>query len=298
MTELFPLPNVEFSSPPSHNATQEHDHSSQDFIKQPPDNATQEHENSLQDSTATESSTNNSFPTTNDLQTKVPRRNPPRDRQPPAKTNDYVSYTAKYSIDDFLTYKKLSPSHTAFLTALSNVHDPKTFQEAQSQAIWRKAMQEELAALVENKTWSIVSLPKGKHAVGSRWVFKTKFNSDGSVDRHKARLVAQGFTQQYGSLSQMDVKNAFLHGDLEEEVFMKLPPGHPQSGQHNLVCKLNKSIYGLKQSPRAWHAKLSTALECLGFSKSSGDSSLYVRLGKFEKLAVLIYVDDVGLKKA
>ncbi|GKF31086.1 retrovirus-related pol polyprotein from transposon RE2 [Tanacetum coccineum] len=202
-----------------------------------------------------------------------------------------------------MTYNKLSPSHAAFLTALSNVHDPKTFQEAQSQAVWRKAMQEELAALVENKTWSIVSLPKGKHDVGSRWVFKTKFNSDGSVDRHKARLVSQGFTQQYGvdyketfapivkmttirvllfvtinngwSLSQMDVKSAFLHGDLEE-VFMKLPPGHPQSGQNNLVCKLNKSFYGLKQSPRAWHAKLSTVLECLGFSKSSGDSSLYV----------------------
>ncbi|GKG33445.1 retrovirus-related pol polyprotein from transposon RE2, partial [Tanacetum coccineum] len=91
----------------------------------------------------------------------------------------------------------------------------------------------------------------------------------------------------------MDVKNAFLHGDLEEEVFMKLPPEHPQSGQLNLVCKLNKSIYGLKQSPRAWHAKLSTTLECLGFSKSSGDYSLYVRLGKFEKLAVLIYVNDL-----
>ncbi|GKE15691.1 hypothetical protein Tco_1423268, partial [Tanacetum coccineum] len=151
-----------FTSPPSHNVTQEHEHSSQDFIEQPPNNATQEHENSLQDSTATESSTNNSFSTTNDLQIEVPRRNPPRDRQPPAKMNDYVSYTTKYPISYFLTYKKLSPSHTAFLTTLSNVHYPKTFQEAQS----RKAMQEELAALVENKTWSIVSLPKGKHAVG------------------------------------------------------------------------------------------------------------------------------------
>nr|GEZ66931.1 hypothetical protein [Tanacetum cinerariifolium] len=139
-------------SPPSHNVTQEHEHSSQDSIERPPDNATQEHENSLQDSTSIKSSTNNSFPDTNDLQTEVPRRNPQRDRQPHAKMNDYVSYTTKYPIDDFLTYKKLSPSHAAFLTDLSNVHDPKTFQEAQSQDVWRKAMQEELVALVENKT--------------------------------------------------------------------------------------------------------------------------------------------------
>lgn len=140
-------------------------------------------------------------------------------------------------------------------------------------------MDEELNALAENKTWSIVPLPHGKHAVGSRWVFKTKFNSDGTIDLHKARLVAQGFTQKFvvdyketfalvakmttvrvllsvainngWSMSQMDVKNAFLHGDLEEEVFMKLPPGHSYSGNPNLVYKLHKSIYGLKQSPRA-----------------------------------------------
>ena len=91
----------------------------------------------------------------------------------------------------------------------------------------------------------------------------------------------------------MDVKNAFLYGDLEEEVFMKLPPGHPRSGDTNLVSKLHKSIYGLKQSPRAWHAKLSSALESLGFLKSFADSSLYVRLGQVEKLMVLIYVDDL-----
>lgn len=162
----------------------------------------------------------------------------------------------------------MSPSYSAFLTTISNVHDPKTFQEAQTQAVWKQAMEDELTALAENNTWIIMPLPSGKQAVGCRWVFKTKFRSDGSIDRHKARLVAQGFTQKYGvdyketfahvakmttirvllsvainngwSLSQMDVKNAFLHGDLEEEVFMKLPPGHPRSGDPNLVCKLYK----------------------------------------------------------
>jgi hypothetical protein len=149
-------------------------------------------------------------------------------------------------------------------------------------------MTEELSALVDNKTWSIMPLLEGKHAVGCRWIFKTKFNSDGTIERYKARFLAQRVSQKFGidykesftpvvkmtiirvllfvvinqgwSLYQMDVRNAFLHGELEEEVFMKLPPGHPQSHSSNLICKLHKSIYGLKQSPQAWHAKLSVAL--------------------------------------
>ena len=91
----------------------------------------------------------------------------------------------------------------------------------------------------------------------------------------------------------MDVKNAFLHGDLEEEVYMKLPPGHPQTHRPDLVCKLHKSIYGLKQSPRAWYAKLSSVLESIGFKRSNADSSLFVRTGGMGKLVVLIYVDDL-----
>jgi hypothetical protein len=91
----------------------------------------------------------------------------------------------------------------------------------------------------------------------------------------------------------MDVSNVFLHGDLEEEVFMKLPPGHPQSGNFMLVCKLHKSIYGLKQSSRAWHAKLSIAFEGLGFTRSIADFSLFIQLGYAHKLVVLIYVNDL-----
>uniref|UniRef100_A0A6N2MZF3 Integrase catalytic domain-containing protein n=1 Tax=Salix viminalis TaxID=40686 RepID=A0A6N2MZF3_SALVM len=250
-----------------------------------------------------------------------PKRNPPRERRCPAKFQDYEAYTVRYHISNYLDYSQLSPLYLAFLTAISSEHEPKNFKEAQSQQVWRTAMDEELAALAENKTWSIVPLPKGKHAVDSRWIYKTKFNSDGSINRHKARLVAQGFTQEFGVdyketfapvakmttvrvllsvsinngwfLSQMDVKNAFLHGDLEEEVFMKLPPDRSLSATPNLVCKLHKSIYGLKQSPRAWHAKHSGALATLGFSKSAADSSLYVRFKNADKLMVLIYVDDL-----
>ncbi|XP_068304379.1 uncharacterized mitochondrial protein AtMg00810-like [Pyrus communis] len=137
-------------------------------------------------------------------------------------------------------------------------------------------MAEELQALHENNTWTIMKLPKGKKAVGSCWVYKIKFHSYGTIERHKARLVARGFTQTYGvdyketfapvakmntmrvllsvainntwPLFQMDVKNTFLHGELEEEVFMKIPLGHPQSNNPDLVCRLHKAIYGLKQS--------------------------------------------------
>ena len=251
----------------------------------------------------------------------APRRNPPRARLCPSKFQDYAAFTVRYPVSNYLNYSKLSPAYSAFLSGISNDHEPRNFADAQSQPVWRKAMEEELTALNDNQTWSLVPLPKGKHVVGSRWIYKTKFNSDGSVNRYKARLVAQGFTQEFGVdyketfapvakmttvrvllsvsvnngwfLSQMDVKNAFLHGDLEEEVFMKLPPGHPLSATPNLVCKLHKSIYGLKQSPRAWHAKLSGALATLGFNKSSADSSLYVRFKNDDKLMVLIYVDDL-----
>ncbi|KAI5337174.1 hypothetical protein L3X38_016443 [Prunus dulcis] len=182
-------------------------------------------------------------------------------------------------------------------------------------------MREELQALDENCTWSIVKLPHGKKAVGCKWVYKTKFKSDGSLERHKARLVAKGFTQTFGvdyketfapvakmntvrvllsvavnndwSLFQMDVKNAFLHGELEEEVYMSLPPGHPQEKQEGMVCKLHKAIYGLKQSPRAWYAKLSSVLESVKFQRSFADSSLFVKDENGSKLIVLIYVDDI-----
>ena len=157
--------------------------------------------------------------------------------------------------------------------------------------------------------------------MGSKWIYKIKFHSDGSIERHKARLVARGFTQTYvvdfketfapvakmntvrvllsvdvnkgWPLYQMDVKNAFLHGDLENEVYMKLPPGHPQSSEPGMVCKLYKSIYGLKQSPRAWYAKLSSVLEGAGFQRSNADSSMFIRTGVAGKLVVLIYVDDL-----
>jgi hypothetical protein len=95
------------------------------------------------------------------------------------------------------------------------------------------------------------------------------------------------------SLYQMDVKNAFLHGDLEEDVYMKIPPGHSREKEQGMVCKLHKALYGLKQSPRAWYSKLSSVLIASGFKRSHADSSLFVRTGKVGRLIVLVYVDDL-----
>lgn len=154
-------------------------------------------------------------------------------------------------------------------------------------------MDSEIQALKANQTWEIVDLPKGKKAIGSKWVYKIKFKSDGTLERFKARLVAKGYNQKYGIdyeetfspvikmptvrcmlaiaashkwiIHQLDINNAFLHGDLYEVVYMKMPEGLPNP--RNQVCLLKKSIYGLKQASRQWHAKLATELKGLGFDQ-------------------------------
>ena len=182
-------------------------------------------------------------------------------------------------------------------------------------------MKEELKALEKNKTWVIVQLPKDKKPVGCRCVYKIKYNSDGTIERYKARLVAKGYTQTYGidyqetfapvakmntvrillsvainngwNLYQMDVKNAFLQGTLEEEVYMTLPPGHIKENDTNIVCRLNKSIYGLKQSSRAWYGKLSHFLIYCGFKVSQSDTSLFSKHENNDTTIILVYVDDI-----
>ena len=161
-------------------------------------------------------------------------------------------------------------------------------------------MKEELDALSKNHTWDLVTLPPRKSVVGCKWIYKIKTRSDGFIERYKARLVAKGFTQEYGidyeatfapvacissvralltivtaskwDLFQMDVKNAFLNGDLSEEVYMQPPPG--LSVESNKVCHLRRVLYGLKQAPRAWFAKFSSTISRLGYMASHYDSAL------------------------
>ncbi|KAG7585392.1 Retrotransposon gag domain [Arabidopsis thaliana x Arabidopsis arenosa] len=166
---------------------------------------------------------------------------------------------------------------------------------------------------------------QGKVAVGCKWVFTIKFHADGSIERYKARLVAKGYTQQEGidftdtfspvakmvtvklllslapkmqwSLHQLDISNAFLNGDLVEEIYMKLPPGYAElmgiEVSPNAVCRLHKSIYGLKQASRQWFLKFSSTLVGFGFDKCHGDHTLFVKEVNGNFLVVLVYVDDI-----
>lgn len=180
-------------------------------------------------------------------------------------------------------------------------------------------MIEEMEALHANQTWDLVSLPPGKQVVGCRWVFVIKYHADGTVERLKARLVAKCYTQTYGidydetfspvakipsvrvlislasrfrwTLHQLDVKNAFLHGDLQEEVYMEQPPGFVAQGEK--VCKLRKALYGLKQSPRAWFGRFSDAVVSFGMRRCSVDHSVFSMSSKAGCVILLVYVDDI-----
>lgn len=181
-------------------------------------------------------------------------------------------------------------------------------------------MRTEIDALDENGTWTIETLPPGKKAIGCKWVFRLKFKADGTLERYKARLVVLGNNQVEGTdfdetfipvakmttvrmflevaaakdwpVHQMDVHNAFLHGDLEEEVYMQLPPGF-RTNDKTQVCRLHKSLYGLRQAPRCWFAKLSSALKDYGFRQSVPDYSLFTYAHGSKRIYVLVYVDDL-----
>ncbi|RVW26161.1 Retrovirus-related Pol polyprotein from transposon TNT 1-94 [Vitis vinifera] len=168
-----------------------------------------------------------------------------------------------HPIGNYVTYEGLSPSYRAFATSLDDTQVPNTIQEALKISEWKKAVQDEIDALEKNGTWTITDLPVGKRPVGCKWIFTIKYKADGSVERFKARLVARGFTQSYGidyqetfapvaklntirillslavnqdwCLQQLDIKNAFLNGDLEEEVYMEIPPGFEESMAKNQV---------------------------------------------------------------
>jgi hypothetical protein len=220
----------------------------------------------------------------------------------------------------FLSYSRFSPSHLTFLHALTSSVEPSCYSTALRHSHWREAMSNELRALEANSTWTLEPLPPDKKPIGCKWVFKTKLNADGSIERYKARLVAKGYTQiegldyhetfapvakmttirfllavaatQQWIIHQLDVNNAFLHGDLDEEVYMTPPPGYCPKGETR-VCRLRKSLYGLKQASRNWFFKLTTVLLDAGFTQSQADHSLFTLVSTTSITIVLVYVDDI-----
>lgn len=199
--------------------------------------------------------------------------------------------------------------------------EPKTLKQAINCADadkWKKAMQDEIKSINQNKTWDLVKLPKNKRAIGCKWVYKLKRDESGHVCTYKARLVAQGFSQKFGEdydevfapvarsatfrilmsvagvnnyhVKQFDVKTAFLNGDIEEEIYMRQPPGF-ENGTN--VCKLKKSLYGLKQAARAWNKVYHEAVIGFGFNQSEVDKCLYSMKKGNDVCYMIVHVDDI-----
>lgn len=212
----------------------------------------------------------------------------------------------------------LSGSYRELLMHATQV-DPQTYKEAMSRPDakqWEIAMQEELKSHEENKTWILVTRPRNRRTVKCKWVFVIK--ADG---RYKARLVAKGFTQVQGidfqetfspvaryeairfllahaalenwEIEAMDIKTAFLYGELDEEIYMEQPEGFVEKGKEHMVCKLQKAIYGLKQASRTWNQKLHQTLIGIGFARTRSDAGVYVYEQKKGHMILIVYVDDL-----
>lgn len=206
-------------------------------------------------------------------------------------------------------------------TGSGDTTEPRNITDALSKSHWLKAVEEAMQALYLNKTWRLVSREPHMNVFGFKWVFKTKLKADGTIDRHKTRLVAKGYNQIEGldfedtfspvvkattirfiltlatvrkwPLRQLDLKNAFLHGRLKETVYMEQPPRLKDNTTPNHVCLLQRAINGLKQAPKAWFQRFSEALLHLGFHGSHADSSLFVLRKNTGIIVLLLYVDDI-----
>lgn len=257
-----------------------------------------ESRNDFEDSSNFEDATNNSFdPTWNSNVSSDIQLSPQSPRPIRATRNPNPTYVA------------------------NKVCEPRTFKQASEcddKEKWKVAMDEEMESMSRNKVWSECDLPAGRTAIGCKWVYKIKRDENGKIVRHKARLVAQGFTQIYGVdydevfsptarsttlrcflsfagiqnyvVKHYDIKTAFLNGTLDEEIYMKQPPGYTEN--NNKVLRLKKCIYGLKQAARVWNKTLNEVLINIGFSQTETDKCLYVLNNGNHICYLLIHVDD------
>lgn len=213
------------------------------------------------------------------------------------------------------------------MTGMLYTAEPYNFHEASKNCEWKEEMKEEYEPSIKNNTWNLVKLPHGKQPIGCRWLFKLKFKADGSIDKHKARLVAKGYSQKEGidfeetfppvaelntirliialatkhhwKIHQLDVKSAFLNGDLKEEVYLIQPDGFVKKGEEHLVCRLNKSLYGLKQAPRSWYEKIDSFFLMHGYKQSKNYPNFYsVFNDEGTTLLISLYVDDLIMTRS
>lgn len=226
-----------------------------------------------------------------------------------ALSDDYIVYLQEHEVENGMS--KDDPINFRQAMESSNSHK------------WIEAMNEEYKSMQDNKVWELVSLPVGAKPVGCKWIFKTKRDSNGNVKRYKARLVVKGFTQKEGidfketfspvsskdsfrtimalvayfdlELHQMDVKTAFLNGDIKETIYMVQPENFVSGDPKNMVCKLTKSIYGLKQASRQWYFKFHQVLTSYGFETNVVDECVYHKFSGSKYIFLVLYVDDILL---
>eukprot|EP00253_Pinus_taeda_P006096 PITA_06096 len=165
-----------------------------------------------------------------------------------------------------------------------HVDDPIHFEDAIKDKKWIEAMDEEMNAIERKKTWDLVELPIGKEVIGVKWVYKTKSNAEGKIERHKARLVVKGYKQQY----RRDYEETFA-----PVARMETPLGYEKKGEEHKVCKLKKALYGMKPAPRAWYNRIDSYLLDNEFDKCEGEPTVYIKEKDGKILIVVLYVDDV-----
>jgi hypothetical protein len=218
------------------------------------------------------------------------------------------------------------PNFCSNLSLSITYDDPRTIREemySKDGKICKKAMNEEMTPLDKNEAWDLMYFLTRRNPIGRKWVFKKKMNAEGKVVQYKVQLVEKGYSQveeiDFGDIfshvakltsiifllsvivtfdfevEHMDVKTTFLHGDLEEEIYMKHPKGFVVKGKKELVCKMKNSMYGLKQSTQMWYQKFHTYMLGLGFIRNKEDHCVYFKLIGDHLIYLVLYMDDMLL---
>ena len=237
----------------------------------------------------------------------------------PSNTSGEIESPRYRSLTDL--YSETSPITQVEEAHLLSGEEPLSYTEAASDEVWMRAMREEMLAIDRNNTWELETPPPNCRPIGLKWIFKLKKNPKGTIIKHKARLVVKGYSQRKGvdydeiyapvvrfetirllialaalkdwQIHHLDVKSAFLNGEIKEVVYVKQPEGFLVKGKEGWVLRLKKALYGLKQAPRAWYFKLHSCLHSLGFIKSAYEQSLYLKRSIDAILIVGVYVDDL-----